>query len=269
MMLDEPYRWAEAVANRRDYIEDQLRNGSPLVGTGFQDGSLLITLGQGQQKIFEVYDRVALAAVGHPTDIEKLRQSAIDLAHVIGFNYSKSDVTLQQIVHFGLGPAMKTAFDEIVRSPFVARLLLAELNADGQGTTFYTVDYDGGFHTSPTAVGVGGIPEADQLMTQSLQGKGKSSEEGGAVFERTLQEALQAGLRSWAIGRWVGGLTDTTYEPGVLEETLVEADIDGLLKREMETLTPEVVVLDKASLGGNTFRRIPADEVMALVEGMF
>ncbi len=95
MMLEEPYRWAEAVANRREYIEDQLADGSPVVGIGFSSGALVLTLGQGQQKIYEVYDRIAMGALGHPTDIEKLRQAAVDLAHVIGFNYSDADVTLQ------------------------------------------------------------------------------------------------------------------------------------------------------------------------------
>ena len=100
MLLDEPYRFAEAIANRRDYIEDQLRDGSPVVGVAFADGLLMVTLKGGSQKLFEAYDRIGLGSVGHPTDIEKLRQSAVDLAHVIGFNYSDADVTLQQIVHF-------------------------------------------------------------------------------------------------------------------------------------------------------------------------
>ena len=103
MMLDEPYRFAEAVSNRRDYIEDQLRGGSPVVGLTYADGILFLTLGRGQQKIYETYDRIAMGSVGHPTDIEKLRQAAVDLASVVGFNYSDADVTLQQIVHFGLG----------------------------------------------------------------------------------------------------------------------------------------------------------------------
>ena len=28
-MIEEPYRWVEAVANRREYIEHQLAGGSP------------------------------------------------------------------------------------------------------------------------------------------------------------------------------------------------------------------------------------------------
>ena len=51
MLSDEPYRWAEAVANRRDYIEDQIRAGSPVVGVGYEDGILLLTLSQNPAEI--------------------------------------------------------------------------------------------------------------------------------------------------------------------------------------------------------------------------
>jgi proteasome alpha subunit len=32
-MIEEPYRWVEAIANRREYIEHQLSTGSPNRGT--------------------------------------------------------------------------------------------------------------------------------------------------------------------------------------------------------------------------------------------
>ena len=53
-MRDEPYRWIEAIRDRRDYIEDQLSQGSPVVGLSYDDGMLLLTVGRGQRKIFEV-----------------------------------------------------------------------------------------------------------------------------------------------------------------------------------------------------------------------
>ena len=30
-MTEEPYRWVEAISNRREYIEHQLSGGSPIV----------------------------------------------------------------------------------------------------------------------------------------------------------------------------------------------------------------------------------------------
>ena len=125
-MLEEPYRWVEAINNRREYVEDQLASGSPVVGTTYADGVLLLTATPGPRKLFEVYDELAFAAVGHPADIEKLRKAVIDIAHLEGFNLSANDVTLQRLVSFGIGPLMKAAFRRAVS------LALRRPRADGR-----------------------------------------------------------------------------------------------------------------------------------------
>ncbi len=250
MMLDEPYRWAEAVANRREYIEDQLRRGSPVVGVGYRDGALLLTLVQGQQKIFEVYDRIGMGSLGHPTDIEKLRQAAVDLASVIGFNYSEADVTLQQIVHFGLGPTVKTAFDEIFRSPYIVRVLMAELDGVGGQTTFYTVNYDGAFHMTEGWGVVAGVPEADRLMQRHLADL--------KVGRLSLRKALDAALLAWAAGRWAGQFED---KEGGLEEAAGEANLEAVLRTELEALSVEAAVFQRSRPGKGKYRRLDQKEV--------
>jgi len=257
MMLDEPYRWAEAVANRRDYIEDQLGSGSPVVGLNYRDGALLLTLGRGQQKIFEVYDRIAMGAVGHPTDIEKLRQAAIDLAHVIGFNYSEADVTLQQIVHFGLGPAMKTAFDEIVRSPYIARVLLVELEDPGKAIVLYTVDYDGGFLRTDKQGALGGIPEADRVMQRYL-----AEADTGRLG---LRDALDLALRAWAAGRWAGQLEEMPNEASDLDRAADEADVTGVLRDALGSLEVEAAVLQRSRTRKNKFRTLASREIAPVI----
>ena len=37
-MFEEPYRWVEAVGNRRHYLDEQFQQGSPVVGLSYQDG---------------------------------------------------------------------------------------------------------------------------------------------------------------------------------------------------------------------------------------
>src|SRR5438105_14670848 len=83
-MIEEPYRWVEAIANRREYIETQLASGSPIAAVGYREGVLFLTLGHARQKLFEVYDRIAMGAIGHPGDIERLRMAAIELASTEG-----------------------------------------------------------------------------------------------------------------------------------------------------------------------------------------
>ena len=79
-MYDEPYRWVEAVGNRRQYLDDQFRQGSPLVALSYADGIVLLTTSHGTPKLYEIYDRIALGGMGHPADLEKLRFSILDMA---------------------------------------------------------------------------------------------------------------------------------------------------------------------------------------------
>src|SRR4051812_15169291 len=111
-MIEEPYRWVEAIANRREYIETQLASGSPIATVGFRDGILFLTVGRARPKVFEIYDRIAMGAIGHPGDIERLRMAAIELASTEGFTRSAADVSLRRLAYYSLSPLMKTAFEQ-------------------------------------------------------------------------------------------------------------------------------------------------------------
>ena len=256
MMLDEPYRFAEVVSNRRDYIEDQLRGGSPVVGATYSDGILLLTMGRGQQKLYETYDRIAMGSVGHPTDIEKLRQSAVDLASVVGFNYSEADVTLQQIVHFGLGPAVKASFDDIIRSPYIARILLAELDGD-KGSLFYTVDYDGSFATHSGHACVGGSADSDQAMDQIL----KSDRDRAGSLATTLEVSLKA----WAAGRTIGLRDEAASDD---EVAVKDEEVSKTLREATEDLAVEAIVLNRARNGKSKYQVLTTEETQAAVDAV-
>src|SRR6185295_11226677 len=152
-MHEEPFRWVEAIANRREYIEDQLAPGSPIVAMSYRDGVLLLTLSRERQKVFEIYDRIAMGGLGHPGDIERLRLAAIELCSTEGFARSAHDVSLRRLANYSLSPALKAAFEQVYGAPYLARLLFAEL---GRGTTpnlFLRLDYDGSIHTNGGAFG--------------------------------------------------------------------------------------------------------------------
>src|SRR6476660_7657247 len=126
-MIEEPYRWLEAIGNRREYVYEQLKGGSPVFGVSLPDGILLLGVGSGNSKVFELFDRHALAGLGHPADIEKIRQAAIDAAHTEAFTRAPEDVSLRRIVSFGMSPQLKTNFEQIFSAPFLIELLLAEI----------------------------------------------------------------------------------------------------------------------------------------------
>src|SRR3954469_8203647 len=147
-MIEEPYRWVEAIANRAEYIETQLASGSPIVALGFRDGILFLTLGKTRQKLFEIYDRIAMGAIGHPGDIERLRMAAIELASSEGFTRSAFDVSLRRLLPYSLSPALKAAFEQVYGPPYLARLLFAELSRGDAPNTFVRVEFDGAIRTN-------------------------------------------------------------------------------------------------------------------------
>src|ERR1700722_6274341 len=144
-MTEEPYRWLEAITNRREYIEDQLSPGSPVVVLSADPGILLLTIKTSTPKLFEIYDHLALGSVGHPADIEKVRQTVIDAAHIDGFTRSPSDVTARRLVSYNLAPALKNAFEQIFAAPLLFRGILAELGAKPAADVLWQLDYDGSF----------------------------------------------------------------------------------------------------------------------------
>ena len=54
-----------------------------------------------------------MGGTGHPADVERLRMTLLDMAHMEGFNRSVKDVTLKRLLQFGLAPALKQNFEEI------------------------------------------------------------------------------------------------------------------------------------------------------------
>src|SRR5687767_4318958 len=144
-MIEEPYRWLEAIGNRREYVTEQLKGGSPVFAASLPDGILLLGVGGGQSKVFELFDRHALAGLGHPADIEKIRQAAIDAAHMEAFTRAPEDVSLRRLVSFGLSPQLKINFEQIFSAPFLVEMLLVELGTTPETDFVVRLHFDGAF----------------------------------------------------------------------------------------------------------------------------
>jgi len=142
-MTEEPYRWLEAISNRREYIREQMKGGTPVFALSRPEGVLLLGVGLGHSKVFEIYDRHGLAALGHPVDIERLRQAAIESAHMEGFNRSAQDVTLRRLIGFALSPMLKQSFEQIFSPPFIVESVWAELGDKEGDDILVRVHFDG------------------------------------------------------------------------------------------------------------------------------
>ncbi len=233
-MYEEPYRWVEAVGNRRQYLDEQFKQGSPVVALTYDEGILLTTVSKGTPKLYEIYDRLALGGMGHPTDLEKLRFSLLEMAHVEGFNRSPSDVTGSRLVKYGIAPVIKQAFEEVYKAPFIVRILVAELGQKPEKDALLTINYDGTFEetTSRAVLAAGQAVQTKMLAYLKEQQPATLS----------LQQALDLALRAWAIGS--------------LAQQQDEAD------QQAEASPP-------ASGGGASAAAIPSrDELIAHVRGL-
>ena len=247
-MTEEPYRWLEAITNRREYIEDQLTPGLPVVALSADPGILLLTIKTSTPKLFEIYDHLGLGSLGHPADIEKVRQTAIDAAHLEGFARSPNDVTARRLVSYNLAPALKNAFEQIFSAPLLFRGILAELGATKEADLLWRFDYDGSFVAqSGPELAQGMVISGPRSVTKDWVGQSPRP-----TLERdTLKAAALSALKLlvWAKLR---GTKDQGIEfsavPTDLAELKEKAGGDGL----------EVALLDRSLLGKPIAYRIPS-----------
>ena len=187
MTSDEPYRWLEAVANRREYIRDQLRGATPVFAFSRPEGILLFGVGSGKSKVFEIYDRQAFAALGHPVDIEKIRQTVIESAHVEGFTRAPEDVTIRRLLNFSLGPALKTSFETIFSAPLMIECVLAELGETPETDCLARVGFDGSYRFETSGLTVVHTSPADEAAASEwLRGQIKKDSSLGQVARLAL-----------------------------------------------------------------------------------
>jgi proteasome alpha subunit len=257
-MIEEPYRWVEAIANRREYIEGQLAPGSPIAALGYREGILFLTLGQMRQKIFEIYDRIAMGAIGHPGDIERLRMAAIELASTEGFTRSATDVSLRRLVHYSLSPVMKSAFEQIYGPPYLARMLFAEVGERPEEDLFLRVEYDGEIATNGATYArarqdfavLSGTQQSRELMESFL----KTQHAPDASLEATLNSALDA----WSIGHM-------TLQASEAKELPERAAVEKYRQGQLATAGIEAALLERDASRAIRYRSLSDTELRSLI----
>ena len=259
-MFEEPFRFVEAIANRREYIENQIASGSPVAALNYADGILLFTLGRERQKIFEVYDRIALAAIGHPGDIERLRMTAIEIASTEGFTRSAGDVSLRRMANYSISPALKAAFEQVYGAPYLARMLFVELGEEPSQNTFIRVDYDGAIQTN-------GTPFSKQRQEYAaLSGTRASAEGMEQFFARDFRPGLGlADALGLALDAWTVGYLALDAEKDAAKLPPVD-DLQKTRRQQLQAAAVEAAVLEYKSGANVTFRPLTEDELRPLLE---
>ena len=262
-MFEEPYRWVEAVGNRRQYLDEQFQQGSPVVALSYADGILLLTVSRGTPKLYEIYDRIALGGMGHPADLEKLRFNLLEMAHVEGFNRSPSDVTGSRMVKYGLAPVIKQAFEEVYKAPFIVKILLAELGTKPERDAFLTINYDGTFEESKGCAAIASTPMIQTEVIGSLR-------KDPGLAAASLGQAAEAALQAWAIGSLAQRAEKEDAEDRKERSSPSSASspdamvIERHLRETLADKTIECAVLERSAPGSSKYRALKLQEINQL-----
>ena len=254
-MIEDPFRWVEAIANRREYIEHQLAGGSPVIAVSCAPGVLLLTLSRERQKIFEIYDRIAMGAIGHPGDIERLRMAAIEATSAEGFARSPYDVSLRRLVSYNLSPTLKSAFEQIYGPPFLVQLLFAEIGRPGEADLLVRLDYDGSFYTNGGTfhkevrpyMAISGRPQATEWMERFLEPFAES------FPGMSLEEAEAVALDAWVVG--------TMAQKMQLEALPSAKAIAAERESQLANATVEAALLDRETASHVAYRPLHVELV--------
>jgi len=246
-----PYDWNQSIQTRMEYIEERLRDGSPVVGLSIPEGVLLVSIHRAQRKIYEIYDRLIFSGIGNQSDIETMRNAAIDFAHREGFQRSPDDVTAYRLVGSVLSAALKKAFGDPFTAPFVFRGLFAEVAERPDQDSFYALGFDGDYKTDHRYSVVGGSLDAENRMIDLLHAQPDALADRGS--------ALKLALEAWATGKLHARRSGFTQadedEPA---ETLTVAQV---LKEEIAEGTVEAGLLERNSPRESKFRLLRAEEL--------
>lgn len=258
-----PFDINEAVAHRKEFVEEGLRSGSPVVGLSYEGGLMLLTVRRTQRKIYEIYDRQMFSAIGRQSDIENVRLASIQNAHQEGFERSPDDVSLHRLVGFALSPAIKKAFGDQMYVPVVVRALFAELGRTPANDSFFALNYDGEYRQMRSVAVIAGTQGAEDRMLERL------GEPDGAW---TRDEAIYRALSAWTLGareamrRRVSKEDEEEMNP--LRE-IDEADADRVfLRDELKSASVEVGVLERRTNREARFRLLPTADVDAVVKDL-
>jgi proteasome alpha subunit len=239
-----------------EYIEERLRDGSPVIGLSIPEGVLLLSIHRAQRKVYEIYDRLVFGGIGNQSDIEMMRNAAIDFAHREGFQRSPDDVTAQRLVGSVLSQALKKAFGDPFTAPFVFRGLFAELGERQEHDLFYALGFDGEFKNESRYSVVAGSLEAENRVIDLLHENVERAQDRDSAVRLALEAWATARIHARRAG--FGGADEEEEEahaPSVAE-TLKEALAEG---------TVEVGLLERNTPRESKFRLLRAEELASVL----
>jgi proteasome alpha subunit len=149
----------QLMKDRAEYARKGIARGKSIVAVEYADGVLL--LGENPsgalQKISEVYDRIAFAGVGKYTEFEQLRIGGIRHADLLGYAYSRSDVTARSLAN-AYAQTLGHVFTQDIK-PFEVEVMVVEVGDTTADNHIFRITYDGVLYDDRWVSAIGGAAE--------------------------------------------------------------------------------------------------------------
>jgi proteasome alpha subunit len=187
----------QLVRDKAEFARKGIARGRSIVAVDYSGGVLL--LGENPStalhKISEVYDRIAFAGVGKYNEFETLRKAGIRQADLMGYLYSRDDVTAM-----GLATAFAQTLGMIFTrdpKPFEVEVLIAEISEEGDEHRLFRISYDGTLYDERNFVAIGGKAEQLTEVLEELWHEGMSLEDAFAAGVEAFRRVEDRESEGW------------------------------------------------------------------------
>src|SRR3954468_22402521 len=134
----------QLMKDRADFARKGIGRGRSLVVVQYTDGIVFVSenLSQALHKVSEIYDRIALAAVGRYNEVENLRIAGVRLADMRGYAYDRRNVAGRGLAN-AYAQTLGTIFSSGGEKPYEVEIFVAEIGDVQAEDQLYRLTYDG------------------------------------------------------------------------------------------------------------------------------
>lgn len=186
-----PYDWQISLGQRAEFAQERLSGGIPAVAVSLDAGLLCVSLRRQTPKVYEVYDRLMMSAMGVQSDVDALRVAAIEFCHQEGYRRSEDDVTIQRVAA-ALAQSMRRSYSDLRSMPVLAQALLCEVGDKPEADRYSILTYEGDFsEKTDSAVLAGSADTLEQVekVAASL-GANSKPETAAKKLEAAIRDAV-------------------------------------------------------------------------------
>jgi proteasome alpha subunit len=190
----------QLVRDKAEFARKGIARGRSIIAVDYANGVLLVAENPSKalHKISEVYDRIAFAGVGKYNEFETLRKAGIRQADLMGYLYSREDVTAM-----GLATAFAQTLGAIFTrepKPFEVEVLIVEITEEGDEHRLYRITYDGTLYDERNFVAIGGKAEQLTEVLAELWEPSMSLEKALEVATEVFRRAEGREMEGWEAG---------------------------------------------------------------------